>query len=380
MVPNRSWRRWFLVIPFITAWLSPSPGPAESQPSYSLKECVTQARDAENRFLYAEALEWYQKALALKGKDPGLQAAAARQLIGLEKLDEAHAVLLDLVAQFPHHAEGHTLLAIYLQNIKDDFAGAEQHYLQAIEADPQSTRARGRLGEMYINLHRYEDARAVFEQLLRIDPRSVTALRGLGKIALKDAQAETALKYFQNAVSSDPADPESYRLLAQAYSQSGKKPEAQAALRQYQKVKNGRNKIIELQRVVRRTPNKSENWLALGQEYLRQKNYPNAVQALKRSVELDPANVQAHSLLAVLYLNQKNIPQAQDHLLKAIPLDPKNPDLYNNLGVCYLFQNKYPEAVQAFQTAIQNGSRDPGVERNLKLAIQKMNQAKPGTP
>ncbi|MFB3788256.1 MAG: tetratricopeptide repeat protein [bacterium] len=380
MVSIRFGCGWFALGLLLAGGMSSLPERAESAPADSLEECIAKAREAENRFLYAEALEWFQKALEIKGKDPDLQAAAARQLIGLEKLDEAHAVLLDLVAQFPEHAEGHTLLAVYLQNFKDDFAGAEQHYRLAIQADPQSTRARGRLGEMYITLHRYDEARAVFEELRRIDPRSVTALRGLGKIALKDAQTETALKYCQDAAASDPADPESHRLLAQAYSQLGKKPEARAALRQYQTLKNGRNKIIELQRVTRRTPNKSENWLALGQEYLRQKNYANAMGALKRGVELDPANAQAHSLLAVLYLNQKNIPRAQDHLLKAIPLDPANPDLYNNLGVCYLFQNKYPEAVRAFQTAIQNGSRDPGVERNLNLAIQKMNQAKPGTP
>ncbi|HOJ61529.1 MAG TPA: tetratricopeptide repeat protein [bacterium] len=371
---------WMLGILMMAIWQPPMPGPAENLPPYVLEECVAKAQEAENRFLYAEALEWYQKALTLKGRDPDLQAALARQLIGMEKLDEAHAVLLDLVAQFPQHAEGHTLLAIYLQNFKDDFAAAEQHYRLAIQADPRSTRARGRLGDLYINLHRYDEARAVFEELLRINPRSITGLQGLGKTAMKESQLEKALQCFRDAAAADPTNPDSYRLLAQGLSQAGKRQEAQAALQKYQKLKSDRNKIVDLQRATRRAPNKSENWLALGKEYLRQNYSPNALQALRRSAELDPANAQAHSLLAVLYLNQKDILRAQDHLLKAISLDPQNPDLYNNLGVCYLMQNKYPEAVEAFQTAVQYGSQDPGVERNLKLAIQKLKQAKPLRP
>ena len=343
-------------------------------PERTVEQWIAKARRAESVYHYAEALSYYQKALDIRKDDPSIQLDIAKQLIGLERLDEACDTLRNIVARHPNYSEAHTLLGIYYQKFDDDFESAQSYYQKAIEADPSFVRPRKLLGEIFITLHRYEQAYAVFEALLRIDPKTVSGNRGLGNVLIKQSKFEEAQKPLRRAIELDPRDPEPHRLLGQALGKLGKRDEARVALKRYQTLKNQQNALTERIRVVRRGPDKASNWFALGKEYLRQKQTEKAIGAFEEGVKLDPGSAVYQSLLGTLYLQNKQPVRSQHYLERAIRLDPENADNYNNLGVSFMFQRNYRQAADAFRQALEHGSRDPRIQKNLQYALRKMKE------
>ena len=83
-------------------------------------------------------------------------------------------------------------------------AAAEAGYLTAVRLDPARPEARGRLGEIYLETHRFAQSFAQWDAILAIDPAQGRALYGLGKAAAesgqRQAEGEAALRgYLQNA-------------------------------------------------------------------------------------------------------------------------------------------------------------------------------------
>jgi O-antigen biosynthesis protein len=335
------------------------------------QDLIYKAQQAENRYLYSEALSFYQKAIELDSNNAELYVGVARQLIGLERLAEARDTLEKAVQVKPDHAEAQTLLGVYFQKIANDFPAAETHFRSAIQGDPQYARSQYLLGELYISLQRLDDARAVYEQLCKNVPGVYEGHFGLGSVLLKQNAAEEAIKELKRAIDIKPADPETYRLLGQALAKLGKKEESQAALKQYQERKDNENKLTQLLRAARRNPTVPDNWFQLGGFYLRNRESRKAIEAFERGLELEPKRTAVYGYVGALYLQLKDLEPAEKYLRQAIDLDPKNPEPYNNLGVCYMFKNDYRNAADAFQKSIDLGNKDPRVTGNLQSALKK---------
>lgn len=366
-------------VPVGFAILMAIPGWAQTEPTgnATLSEYIAQAEWAEKRYLYAEALSWFQKAIDLDSSNAELYAGVARQLIGLERLADARDALDKAIQLKPSHAEAQTMLGVYYQKITNDFEAAEKHYRLAIGADPKYARPQYLLGEYYVSVQRLDDARTVYEQLCKNVPDAYEGHFGLGSVLVKQNQNEEAARELKRAMEIKPANPEPYRLMAQALAKLGKKEESQAALKRYQERKENENKETNLLRLVRRNPNVGDNWFQLGGFYLRNRDSRKAIESFERGLELEPKRTAIYGYIGALYLQMKETGPAERYLKQAIDLDPKNPEYYNNLGVCYMFKNDYASAADAFQKSIDLGNKDPRVSGNLQSALKKMQEKKP---
>ncbi|MEW6238245.1 MAG: tetratricopeptide repeat protein [Candidatus Omnitrophota bacterium] len=357
---------------WIAAWQLALAASAILTLAESLQECIEKGRQAEERYFYAEALSWFRQAVSLDARNPEWHFAIARQLIGLEKLEEACNELNETIKLNPAHAEAYTMLGIYQHKVKDDLAAAEKQYLLAIQADPKHLRSRKLLAELYISLHRFEDSQKLYEAILHEKPSEFDAYEGLGKVLLQRSQTDQAIDALKQAIALKPEEPEPYRLLGQALARLGQRAEAQELLKQYQKVKEGQNRLIDQLRAVRRSPKNPGVWFNLGKEYLKRKETWKAIDAYETGVELDAENEAAHGLLGALYIQERLPVYAQWHLEKAITFDPGNPNHFNNLAVSFMLQGKFAQAAQFFEIALELGGPNPGILKNLDLALDKL--------
>lgn len=360
-----------IVLLLLSAWRENNSSPSAQ------KEYIAKAQWAENRYLYTDALTWYQKALEEDPHNSDLYTGLARQFIGLEQLTEARDTLLKAVEINPSQAEAQTMLGVYYHKIANDFPAAERHYQAAIQADPKYVRPQDHLAQLQVSLERLEDAQITYERLCQNVPYAFEGHFGLASVLGKQDKNEEAVRELQSAIKIKPEEPESYRLLGQALAKLGKRNESQAALKQYQERKEIQNKETLLLRSVRRNPNEIDNWLQLGGHYWRNRDPRKAIDAFERALELDPQRYSLYGYIGVLYLQLKETESARRYLLQAIDFDSQNPEHYNNLGVSYMFDKNYTAAAEAFKKSLDQGSKDPRVNTNYQTALRKAQEKNP---
>ncbi|RJP27265.1 MAG: tetratricopeptide repeat protein [Candidatus Omnitrophota bacterium] len=359
----------FLVLPFIPC--------AENEERDAVQQLMNHAWHELDRYQFAQAAEWFQKAIEMNDAIPDAHLGLAKALIGQQKTEEAKDELLKVIEYAPTHAEALTMIGIYYQHEKQDFPNAEKYLQKAIQCDSAYIRPRKILGEIYTELHRYDEAVAVYQEIIRRFPSSADGFYGLGKVLLNQKQLEESEKALLRAVELTPRDPEPHLLLARVYAGSSRRDQAKQEQVAYQELKKAEEYFSELQKALRRSPEKADLWFAVGAEYLKRGEFPRACESFEHGLERNPQNAKVHSVLGALYLREKNVPRARTHLEAAIRIQANNADDYNNLGVCLLMQEQYEDAIYAFENAIKLGKDDPHIRKNLHFAIEKHKQNTP---
>lgn len=112
-------------------------------------------------------------------------------------MDRAREQAAEIAKRNP--ARGHRAFAdIHFKNERFDEAIAE--YKASMAAAPADMEARYKLGSMYQQLKRYDDAFALYEEILGLNPKAAAAYYGLGRSAVVSGQrlerGEQALKTY----------------------------------------------------------------------------------------------------------------------------------------------------------------------------------------
>lgn len=77
------------------------------------------------------------------------------------------------------------------------FAEAERAFLAALEAEPDSPKARNNLGILYRRLGRTEEAVVMYEQAIALDPTNPVPHKNLGLIYEEQGRRAEALRHFE---------------------------------------------------------------------------------------------------------------------------------------------------------------------------------------
>jgi tetratricopeptide (TPR) repeat protein len=91
---------------------------------------------------------------------------------------------------------------------KKDFKGAEKELALVLAMDPKNQQLLNDVGTIRLELHRTDDARQSYEQLLAVNPRSAEAHAGLGAVAAAEDNCPLALKEYAQALELNPRLPE----------------------------------------------------------------------------------------------------------------------------------------------------------------------------
>ena len=306
---------------------------------------------------YAEALKYYQKALAI-----------CEKVLGGEHLDTA--TMYNNIAGV-YHAQG-------------DCAETLKYYRKALAIrekvlgpeHPDTATTYDNLAVVYCNqrdyavaLEYHQKALAIREKVLGPEhPDTATTYNNLAGLYLAQGDYTEALKYYEQALAirekvlgpEHPDTTRTYDNLAVMYSEQGDYAEA---MKYYRKALAIREKVFGLEH-----PDNARTYNNLAGVYSIQGDYAEALKYYQKALAIrekvlgpeHPDTATTYDHLAGMYRNQGSYAEALKHYRKALAirekvLGPEHPDTastYDHLAVVYRNQGDYAEALKYFRKAL----------------------------
>jgi len=201
-----------------------------------------------------QALQAYERALALRPDDLGIRIAEcvllsqsghfeeavqgltnlaarhpdscetalalARIYTGREMFPKARSILLSLTRQHPERPDVWAELADVCWRSRD-FDAAESAYRKALALDPNCVQAHVRLGDLARMSGDFRSAEERYRTAETLNADNFSVLLGLGIVLREKGQAEEAVRNLEHAVALNPNDPQAHHELGMAYLSMG---------------------------------------------------------------------------------------------------------------------------------------------------------------
>ena len=178
---------------------------------------------------YAQAVRFFERAIA---RDPSYAPAHAglasiRAVLGDEaaRRSAEKALALD-----PKLAEARMVLGMIHEFFDRDWAGAEEHFRQAIRLNPGYAEARHELSMLLMRRKRFDEALDEARHTVYLAPMSARFEHGLGEVYLFSGRYDEALTAADKALALDSSAAAAHYLRAYAYGQQGRFGEAERSL------------------------------------------------------------------------------------------------------------------------------------------------------
>jgi len=147
-----------------------------------------------------DALPAFQRVLQVQPDNRLAYQKLGYILLSTQRYDEARQVLERGLQREPGDPGLHALLGeVYSQKAQD--AGsqrlAEEHFLKALDHNPEEARARADLGKLYLRLERTADAEAQYRRALELRPYLGDALYGMAQVSRRQGRSAQAEGYLR---------------------------------------------------------------------------------------------------------------------------------------------------------------------------------------
>lgn len=146
--------------------------------------------------------------------------ALAMVYAGQNKMDKAHGVFAQAIADFPGNVETYYEYALFLHKLGDE-AGAMHQMEEVLKHNPKHARALNYIGYTWAEEGRnLEKAKAYIEQAVEQLPKDGFVRDSLGWVYYKMGDFPSAVRELELAVALAPDDPTIYEHLGDAYAKN----------------------------------------------------------------------------------------------------------------------------------------------------------------
>ncbi|KAL4481804.1 hypothetical protein ABPG74_007893 [Tetrahymena malaccensis] len=182
----------------------------------------------------------------------------------------------------------------------------EQILLKILQTNPQSQETYEELGNVQLDMRKFENAKKYFKKALEINPQSETAYLGLGIICSEQNMLKESEQYFQKCLEFNPKSALALLNLAILYDKCG-------TLEQ---------RISTYQKVIEIDPSIYESYNGLGLAYRDKKMNGLAKQLFQKCIEMNPLYISAYFNLAKIFCKEKNYQDCISCLETCLKLNP----------------------------------------------------------
>ncbi|MGH9409751.1 MAG: tetratricopeptide repeat protein [Vicinamibacterales bacterium] len=183
---------------------------------------------------------------------------------------------------------------------------------------PENADNQAFLGESYVDVERYEDAKPHLEAAIRLNPKSASARSNLGTVLLEEGNVAASIAQLQQASVLRPRD--------------------------------------------------QSIWFNLGNALKAASRFDEAAAAYQRTLAIDPNDADAHVNLGVLLFSRGRYSDALPHFQRAVDLRPKSAVIRTDLGNALAATGRYADATREIRQALRiNPDYAPAQETLGKL-------------
>ena len=306
---------------------------------------------------FQEALESYDQAIELDPNYAGAWNNRGNVLSDLNRKQEALESYDQALALDPNYAIAWFNRGVVLNDLKRQEEALES-YDQAIELDPNYAIAWVGQGNMLSNLYRFQQALESCDQAIALDSNDAIAWNNRGYVLNKLKSYEEALASCDKAIALDPTYAYAWNNRGNALSNLNRKEEA---LESY-------DKAIELD------PNDALAWNNRGLVLDDLNRKEEALESYDKAIALDPNYVNAWNNRGIVLddLNRKE--EALESYDKAIALDPNDAYAWHNRGYVLFNLKRFQEALESLDKAIALDPNDAYAWNDRGLVLDKLNR------
>jgi len=412
-----------------------------TQKNPSLRTLTALAAAYEQMRDYNLAAETLRKALDLQPGNDELKRALANNCMMAEDFDSALKLYQELVAEDPKDGQSHLRISqVYRQ--KRDFPKAWEANKKAHDLEPGSLEVRfnevnlydaegkaaeaintlkeilsasakrsytasdkanralllERLGLLHRQAEQYEEALAVFRQILELDPEhGARVMAQIVETHRTAKQYPQAIQEADEALKKYPDERVLKVIRATVLAESGQGEQAVVALKALLDGKNDRETYLSLAQAYEKMKNFAEMGKAIdaaeklsdtkeekeailftrGAMYERMKKFDLAEAEFRKLLEQNPNNSSAMNYLGYMLADRNvRLQEAQELIRKAVAQDPNNGAYLDSLGWVYFRLGKLEDAETALLRALEQAAKDPTIHDHLGDVYLKLGKVK----
>ena len=175
------------------------------------QELVNLGNQAFEHRDFQVALEAFQKALEIQPDKSEVHLKIAEIYLQRQEFEKARAAFTALLKRDSRNNKARNALGYLLEEKLKNYAGAAEQYQEVLKIDPQNLHALVRLGWVYQQLERLDEAEAALHKALKIDPESSRPESRhlhnyLGSIYLVKGEIDKAMAQFKETLRLFPDD------------------------------------------------------------------------------------------------------------------------------------------------------------------------------
>ena len=295
----------------------------------------------EIRGEYEQAVEYYERALAMVPNQPAVLMATAEAHQKLDDVEAARFYALRAHEAAPHDRVYHQQYADLLLHTGDG-AGAIDAYSDLIGRHPEAIDAYLELARVQTHMARFRDAVDTYERVLALLGEDMQIRTEMLHVYIRLADSEGILATLEAMVGAEPFNTSYIRMLAEAYAQN-EDPERAITL---------------LHRAVEVDPDDFSLVIKLADLYREVGNddQANAVlaEASQRNQSVEALLAQASAYYARADVDDASGSTAVQLLHRVLELDPANADASLMLGSIHFQDGAFSEAADHFEVALQD--------------------------
>jgi len=302
----------------------------------------------QSRGRVGDAEQQFRKAMEIDSRNPEPRAALARLYLAEGKRTEAEDLLQRTKRDFPDNSAGYCLLGDFYFTTGDlDRAIAE--YAALYREHPAETKVKRNYIQLLIQKKRFDEARALNDELLKANPNDNDALVYRSQMQISGGNLNDAITTLQTVIKNDPSNSEAHYTLGVAFDKSGALDRAET---EWREAAHLRPDLVDAQR-------------SLANAALRRNDPSSLADAATQMIRLQPASPEGFSLRALSEINRKQFSAAEADIRQAITVAPQNSFGYVQMGNLRFAQKQYSEAAKAYQHALDLNADSKDALRGL---------------
>lgn len=285
---------------------------------------------------FRDAVRYATKALEFDATNSDAQITFAKMRASTEGVDSAADYLKELIKKYSFSHEYRVALAeIYKES--ERWNDSRAIYEQVVETDPRNKKAWLGLGESFRALGFNERSLKCFLQAAVLDPTDGEALFQAGKLYLEASRFDEAFQQFQRVKSINPHFPRSNYYAGKAAFLLGRKEEALRFAREEKRL----------------NPNLADAYLLTAEILASQQAFGECAAEYSQALKMRASGAEIYVKAAQCYRQAGSIDIAETMLTLATERESGYADIYKELGAIFQLKGDNARARQSYRNYLE---------------------------